>query len=99
MVCSKCGRAFCWLCMAKLPDANPYSHFQDPKNEKCYMNLMLGIIGDSDDEEDVNGDMNDVDDDDWGGGWLNFALEENGNVVLEELREVIGAAVALLDRP
>ena len=43
MSCTKCGTLFCWLCNARLPQANPYTHFNVP-GSKCYNQLFAGVV-------------------------------------------------------
>ena len=38
MICFKCKSHFCYLCSSWLEQANPYRHFNNPKNG-CYMRL------------------------------------------------------------
>ncbi|GAV09961.1 hypothetical protein RvY_19441 [Ramazzottius varieornatus] len=85
MVCSKCGSAFCWICMHRLTGVDPYDHFQDPQNKNCFMNLMMGI-----EDSDEEGGENDGDDFD------EAAVRDDGLFVLEELRNVLGQAVRML---
>ncbi|XP_037088225.1 E3 ubiquitin-protein ligase RNF14-like [Pollicipes pollicipes] len=42
MSCTKCGTLFCWLCNAKLPRENPYTHFNVP-GTPCFNNLFAGV--------------------------------------------------------
>jgi hypothetical protein len=99
MVCTKCSSAFCWLCLAKLGPPNPYAHFQDPLNKTCYNNLMQGIEDSDDDSDGDNEDLNDLDDDlDDPAGWVDLGADRGALFLLEELRQVLGAAAALFDR-
>lgn len=96
MVCTKCGSAFCWLCLKKLSSEDPYGHFQDPSNKDCYMNLLLGITADENADEALNEDLNDIEGENIGDGWFDLVGRDNG--ALAELRQALGLAVALLDR-
>merc|ERR1712241_255759 len=42
MTCNKCGTNFCYLCGAKLPLVNPYSHFS-LKDGQCFNQLFEGV--------------------------------------------------------
>jgi len=61
MTCNKCGTNFCYLCGAKLPIANPYSHFS-MRDGGCF-NLLFEGAEDFDDEFDFVFDEEDSDDD------------------------------------
>ncbi|KAF0304169.1 E3 ubiquitin-protein ligase RNF14 [Amphibalanus amphitrite] len=43
MSCTKCGTLFCWLCNARLPRENPYTHFNVP-GSKCFNQLFAGVV-------------------------------------------------------
>ena len=88
MVCSKCGSAFCWICMLRLTQADPYAHFRDPQNKNCFMNLMMGI--EDSDEEGDEGNDDDFDEEGF------EAMRNDGLFVLEELRNVLGRAAQML---
>jgi len=61
MTCNKCGTNFCYLCGAKLPIANPYSHFS-MREGGCF-NMLFEGAEDFDDEFDFVFDEEDSDDD------------------------------------
>jgi hypothetical protein len=64
MHCAKCNSTFCWLCMQRINNANPYDHFNNTKS-KCYNQLFAGVdINAMDDDGD-----GEWDDDRGGGGW------------------------------
>ncbi|XP_055349366.1 E3 ubiquitin-protein ligase RNF14-like [Paramacrobiotus metropolitanus] len=91
MLCTKCASPFCWICMAKLPIGDPYGHYQDPANKSCYMNLMLGMQiddQDNDEEEDVLfGD--DAVPERWFDAFGADHGEVNGRLILDGLREFL----------
>lgn len=45
---SRCGTYFCYICGAKLPSENPYSHFSSPVGD-CYQLLFEGVDNAEDD--------------------------------------------------
>eukprot|EP00092_Neocalanus_flemingeri_P032850 GFUD01035727.1.p1 GENE.GFUD01035727.1~~GFUD01035727.1.p1 ORF type:complete len:851 (+),score=264.61 GFUD01035727.1:38-2590(+) len=60
ITCWRCNTNFCWLCGLKLPQANPYTHF-NVQGGKCYGALFQGVDPlDGDDEFD---DLFDEEDD------------------------------------
>ena len=53
MLCDRCKTPFCWLCLAKLPTSDPYSHFNSGRG-RCAGRLFDGledIESDGDDNE------------------------------------------------
>lgn len=53
MTCWKCGKYFCWICMAKLSSEKPYEHY-DQRGTSCFEQLFAGVdvLDDQEDEED-----------------------------------------------
>lgn len=43
MNCFRCNENFCWLCLKKLPNSSPYSHFNDRRGS-CFNKLFEGVI-------------------------------------------------------
>jgi len=61
ITCWRCNTHFCWLCGARLPQVNPYTHF-NVQGGKCFGALFQGVDPmDGDDEFDDFFD----EDDDW----------------------------------
>ena len=64
MTCNKCNTFFCYICGAKLPAQNPYSHFS-VRGGDCYQLLFEGADDDEFDEFELLDE--DSDDDIWFG--------------------------------
>ena len=39
MACTKCHSYFCWICLAIIPQVNPYSHFNNSQS-RCFDKLF-----------------------------------------------------------
>ena len=67
MLCGKCNRPFCWLCLSKLTAADPYAHFRSGKCDGKLFDGLMGVEDDpGEDEDDDVGDFDDGDDDPFG---------------------------------
>ena len=65
-------KQFCWLCLAPLDPADPYSHYRPGSRAPCTGQLFHGIdrpaadeVGEGDDDGDGGGDL-----DDWEGALI-----------------------------
>merc|ERR1712083_817996 len=43
ITCWRCNTNFCWLCGSRLPQTNPYTHF-NIEGGKCFGALFHGVI-------------------------------------------------------
>jgi hypothetical protein len=50
MMCSKCSRPFCWLCLHSISPSDPYGHFNARGGAGgCVGQLFDGVVNDDDD--------------------------------------------------
>ena len=52
MTCTSCGGFFCWLCLQRLGQANPYRHYSIIGGGSCSGRLFEGIINDDENFDD-----------------------------------------------